>query len=92
MGAGQPWTLRGRRSTFSKGANYLSNFPDAVGAASDWSIENNGVGDVLFFDLEGVNVLGIMPPLIYLLSNVRATFSLGVDREITAYFQRFQHW
>lgn len=84
MGAGQPRALRGRRSTFQKEQTIFLTFPDAVGAASDWSIENNGVGDLLFFDLEGVNVLGIMPPLVYLLSNVRATFSLGGKSRIQA--------
>jgi hypothetical protein len=48
-----------------------------VGAAPDWSIENNGVGALLFLGLEGANVLGIMPPLSYTVSKVRATTDLS---------------
>lgn len=63
--------IRGRRSTFQR-SNFLE-FPGAVGEAPDWSIENNGVGALLFLDLEGANVLGIMLHLDYLLGNVCAT-------------------
>jgi hypothetical protein len=50
------------KTNFSK---ERSLFSGAVGAAPDWSIENNGVGALLLIDREGANVLGIKPLLGY---------------------------